>query len=140
MPRVLSGTLLAVLTVLAASWWGAAFAEEDEAPLDPDIQVIESPKAIYPFVANLFRVSGYCDVRFAVNTLGLPVEIQPYCSHIVFCQPAREGVGRARFIPARRNGVPVRRGNIVYPMEFNIVGVTPAPGIELKGCDTQAIS
>lgn len=140
MPRVLSGKLLAVLTVLVASWWGAAFAEEDEAPLDPDIEVIESPKVIYPLVANFFDVSGYCDVRFAVKTHGLPVEIQPYCSHIVFCQPAREGVGRARFVPARRNGVPVKRDNIVYPMQFDIIGVTPAPGIELKACDTQAIS
>lgn len=134
------GRLLAASAVLAALWTGAALGEEEEAPLDPAVQVLEPPKAIYPVVANFFRISGYCDVRFAVNVHGLPVEIQPSCSHILFCQPAREGVGRARFVPARRNGIPVKRDNIVYPMQFDIGGVTPAPGIELKACDTQAIS
>jgi outer membrane biosynthesis protein TonB len=134
------GRLLTASAVLAALWTGAARGEEHEAPLDPDIQVLESPKTIYPVVANFFSISGYCDVLFAVNANGLPVEIQPYCSHILFCQPAREGVGRARFLPARRNGVPVKRDNIVYPMQFDIRGVAPAPGIELKACDTQAIS
>lgn len=134
------GKSLAASAVLAALWTGAARGEGEEAPLNPDVQELEPPKAVYPIIANFFSTPGYCDVHFAVNANGLPVEIQPYCSHILFCQSAREGVGRARFVPARRNGMPVKRDNIVYPMQFNIEGVTPAPGIELKACDTQAIS
>jgi TonB family protein len=130
----------AVLFALFAYWSGAAGAEEEEAPLDVDVQVLESPKAIYPLMAALFRVPGYCDVRFAVNAFGLPVDIQPSCSHAAFCQSAREAVGRARFSPARRNGVAVRRGNIVYPMEYNVPGVPMPASLELTACSTQAIS
>ncbi len=117
-----------------------AWAEQDEAPPDEDVQVLESPKAIYPLMAALFRVPGYCEVRFAVNAFGLPVEIQPSCSHAAFCQSAREAVGRARFTPARRNGVAVRRGNIVYPMEYNVPGVAMPASLELTACTTQEIS
>jgi len=136
----LPGKVLVALIAVLALWSGTARADEDDVPSDVDVKVLESPKAIYPLITAVFRVPGYCEVRFAVNAFGLPVEIQPSCSHAAFCQSAREAVGRARFSPARRNGVAVRRGNIVYPMEYNVPGVAMPASLELTACSTQDIS
>ena len=133
------GKPLLAAALLSTLWAGPACAEFDGAP-DVEITVLEPPVAIYPALANFFRVPGYCDVKFAVSPRGLPVDIQPFCSHVVFCQPAREGVGRARFTPAERNGVAVRRGNIVYPMIFTIDGVPPPENLDLQACTTPDIS
>lgn len=112
----------------------------DEPRYDPDARPIEPPRPFYPVLASMVRLEGACIVRFTVNARGRPVEIEPSCTHIVFCQPAREGVGRAIFEPARLDGRPVNRPNVVYPIEFRLGPEDMKVPPELIPCSTQDIS
>lgn len=133
---------LALLLALAAPMHAESSKGKpaDEPRYDPDARPIEPPRPFYPVLASMVRLEGVCIVRFTVNPFGRPVEIEPSCSHIVFCQAAREGVGRAIFEPARLDGRAVSRTNVVYPMEFRLGPEDLKVPAELIPCTTQEIS
>ena len=103
-----------LIAVFVASVFAFSAAAQDR-----DAQPLNPPQPTYPFLAGLFNVEGYCDVRFAVDEEGLPFGITTNCSHPIFCSEAERAVSRVRFLPMIENGRPTVRGNIIYPLQFS---------------------
>lgn len=92
---------------------------------DREAEPLNSPQPVYPTLAGAVGLSGYCDVRFDIDTQGRANNIRPLCSHMEFCASAAASMREARFMPARRGGRIVERRNVVYPLEYTIVGQQP---------------
>ncbi|MFN4186065.1 MAG: TonB family protein [Hyphomonas sp.] len=98
---------------------------------DMDARPVRPPIPVYPQGAAAASLSGYCDVRFSVDTRGRTSNIRPYCSHPEFCASATAAMEEVRFMPARRDGMIVARDNVVYPLEYRIYG-GPEPVFDLN--------
>lgn len=115
-----------------------------------DIEVVEPPRPDYPAKAGAYGLTGICEVRFSVDVHGNSTSIQAACSHPLFCAPAKSSVARAKFRPKLEEGVPVRRNNIIYPLEFGsywidsetgeTIATTPPDGLVIIPCDERAVS
>ncbi|PKP80045.1 MAG: hypothetical protein CVT79_16925 [Alphaproteobacteria bacterium HGW-Alphaproteobacteria-18] len=98
---------------------------------DEDAQPLHPPQPVYPMMAGILGLSGYCEVRFSIDVRGKVIEIQPSCTHPVFCASAAAAMEEVRFIPKRKNGKLVPRKNIIYPLYYAInLGVGEDPGID----------
>lgn len=87
---------------------------------DVDARPVRPPAPVYPQAAAVAGLSGYCEVRFNVDTQGKPSNIRPLCSHPEFCASAAAALEAVRFMPARRDGKIVARENVFYPLEYLI--------------------
>ncbi|KDA03031.1 energy transducer TonB [Hyphomonas oceanitis] len=92
----------------------------------PDIttieaEVLEPPRPVFPLIASLLGVSGYCEVRFSVRDYGDTIKIEDAaCTSPIFCDAAINAIMKTRYKVTDEEGtkVPGRRDNIVYPMSF----------------------
>ncbi|MGE6696062.1 energy transducer TonB [Hyphomonas sp. NPDC076900] len=92
---------------------------------DAEAEPLRPPQPVFPIMAGILGLSGYCEVRFSIDPSGRVTEIQPSCSHPVFCASATAAMEAVRFKPKRENGKLVPRRNIIYPLHY-----APAPGAE----------
>lgn len=92
---------------------------------DSDARPIRPPIPVFPRNAARFGLSGYCEVRFNIDTWGRTSHVRPLCSHAEFCASAATAMEEVRFMPARRNGKIVPRRNVVYPLEYTFEGAPP---------------
>lgn len=115
----------ALIAMMVSVALGAAPAMAQANLPDEDVQPLGPPQPVYPLMAGILGLSGYCEVRFSVDQSGRVTEIQPSCSHPVFCASAAAAVEAVRFKPKRKDGKLVPRRNIVYPLHY-----APAPGTE----------
>ncbi|MFN3211541.1 MAG: energy transducer TonB [Henriciella sp.] len=83
-----------------------------------DAQILEWPNAKFPMIAGWLGLEGYCDVRFSVDEEGYPFAVTPSCTRRIFCFEAKRAVSESRFDPARVNGIPRIRTNLVFPLTF----------------------
>ncbi len=114
--RIATACLALVLTVS-----GAAFAETHAGvPEDRETQPIAPPTPSFPVLAAYMKVSGRCDVHFNVDAGGRTKDIQPLCTHRVFCKSARDAVGSVTFEPKMEGGRKVERRNVVYPLWYTV--------------------
>ena len=90
-----------------------------------DVTPITPPTLSYPVLADIFGISGYCEVRFSVDERGLPFNILPQCTSNLFCYEAKKSISEAVFKPAYDNGIPRVRHKLVYPLRFTPYGVDP---------------
>jgi TonB family protein len=109
----------ALALVLAVSVFVPAAAEASK---DQDAQPIRPPQPIYPALAARAGMPGVCVVLFDVDRRGATINIQPHCSHRIFCQSASEAIAGALFSPQTLDGQPTVRFNVVYPLEYQISG------------------
>ncbi|MHA7901146.1 MAG: energy transducer TonB [Henriciella sp.] len=108
-----------------------------------DARVIKPPVPKYPMLASWLNLEGHCAVRFAVDEAGLPFAIMASCTRPIFCFEAKRSVADTLFEPKRDGGVPVVRGNIVYPLNFAIEGSNYDPETDptpLELCEELPVS
>ena len=112
--RVLVASLL-----VAALTTPIADAQRPDLPAlpDADARPIRPPTPVFPRNAARFGLSGYCEVRFNIDTWGRTSHVRPLCSHPEFCVSAATAMEEVRFMPARRNGQIVPRTNVIYPLD-----------------------
>lgn len=108
------------------------------APADPGIDVV-SPLSLKPAVipdrlatpleplvvsypSRQLRdgIEGDCLVRFNVDRVGNPSNVQADCSSLGFEREAHRAVSRARFVPQIENGIAVEQVGVIYPINFRI--------------------
>ena len=87
---------------------------------DRDAQPIRPPQPFYPALAARAGMPGVCVVLFDVDRRGATINMQPHCSHRIFCQSASEAIAGALFSPKTVDGQPTVRFNVVYPLEYKI--------------------
>ncbi len=107
-----------------------------------DAQPLTLPRPNYPAMASFFWMSGYCEVRFAVDQEGYAFNLYPRCTDYIFCYEAKRSVSEATFKPKYMNGRPQIRDNVVYPLSFVMEGQSPDSIDEsrLKPCRKHAVS
>jgi len=90
------------------------------APVMPDreIQPIRSPVPVYPRTALSRGLEGRCEVRFDVDPRGKPYNVTADCTDSVFTRSAEEAMRKVEFAPELRNGQPMVRRNVVYPLDY----------------------
>jgi TonB family protein len=78
--------------------------------VDRPVEVTYCPSPSYPLALQAF--SGFVELLFVVDTLGRP-EVDDMVvsgsSNVGFVSAARRAVAKCRFIPARKDGRPVRQ-------------------------------
>ncbi|MEZ6002483.1 energy transducer TonB [Hyphomonas sp.] len=99
----------------------SGLAQTPQDDVSNDVEIIEPPRPLYPFLAEVLGIEGMCEVRFNLLAGGVLVEIEEIaCTHPVFCSAARDSVRQAKFrvidLPGSKH--PGQRNNLVYPMEF----------------------
>lgn len=89
---------------------------------DQDARIKIGPQPKYPMIASWLRIEGYCEVRFMVNERGFVVAPSASCTRAIFCHEAKRAVTASRFSPKLVGGVPVKRRNVVFPLNFFFEG------------------
>ena len=87
---------------------------------DRDAQPIRPPAPSYPPMALMFRLEGYCEVRFSVDEAGYPFGLSTSCTQPVFCYQSKAAVSKVQFEPKRIDGRVVPRFDVVYPLEYRL--------------------
>jgi periplasmic protein TonB len=90
------------------------------APVMPDreIQPIRPPVPVYPRAALERGLEGRCEVRFDVDPRGKPYNVTADCTDSVFTRSAEAAMRKVEFAPELRNGQPMARRNVVYPLDY----------------------
>lgn len=114
-------TLFALILLGATSLAPGAFAH----PGHPsnEVDVIESPRPQYPFLAATFGMEGLCEVNFNLRNYGETLEIvEVLCSNPAFCQSSERAVKGAifRIIDVDGADVPGQRTDIIYPITYQL--------------------
>ncbi|MEM9670147.1 MAG: caspase family protein [Pseudomonadota bacterium] len=79
-----------------------------------------APQPGYPSRALREEIEGTCLVRFNVDVLGQPYDIQADCSEDLFMQPAVRAIDRAKLVPKVIDGQAVERENVSYRIVFQL--------------------
>lgn len=106
-----------VLALLALPFMAVA---EPDFPTNKT-EVLEPPQPVFPMVAAMLGVSGYCEVRFSVRDYGSTVKIEDAaCTMPIFCDAAIDAIQKTKLKITDVEGAkyPGRRDNIMYPMNF----------------------
>ncbi len=90
------------------------------APVIPDrpVQPIRAPVPVYPNAALERGLEGRCEVRFDVDPRGKPYNVTADCTDGVFTRSAEAAMRKVEFVPELRNGQPMVRRNVVYPLDY----------------------
>ncbi len=85
---------------------------------DRDTQPIKPPVPDYPIDMALDGISSLCYSYFDVSAEGYVINLDVECGHPGFVQATRNAVSTLRFEPKLKDGNPVIRTGVVYPLEF----------------------
>ncbi|MEO0549923.1 MAG: TonB family protein [Pseudomonadota bacterium] len=83
-------------------------------------QPIAPPIVVYPPRAIDRGIEGTCEVMFDVSLQGQPFNVKPACTDRVFEREAKRAIEKVSFMPHIRDGQPVERRAVVYPIEFKL--------------------
>lgn len=81
---------------------------------------IWAPLITYPSNMAEQGITGWCEAIFNVSKDGIPENINAECTHPGFVKVVMESASTLRFEPKIKNGQPVRRKGVVYPVRFEI--------------------
>lgn len=95
------------------------FVGRDSAGLS-DPRALKVPVPEYPSEAVKYRISGACEVHFSVNERGAPFDVRADCTDAVFKAASEQAVRGMQFEPTLRNGRPIVRRDLVYPLEYRM--------------------
>lgn len=105
--------------MLAASF-GLAALVSTPSYADRDVQPISLPTPEYPEALAVEGVSAVCLSYFDVTAEGYVTNLEVDCGHPGFVNATRNAVATLRFEPKMKDGKPILRKGIVYPMSFLI--------------------
>ncbi|MEM7493670.1 MAG: hypothetical protein AAF296_09830 [Pseudomonadota bacterium] len=103
----------------------AGHAQVADAPISHDARPVKPPVPSYPFLASLFGMNGYCEVRFDVDERGYSFNHFTSCTDYIFCFQSKKAVADVLFEPAMDNGEPRIRRDVLYPLEYLIEDIEP---------------
>lgn len=86
--------------------------------VERDAQPLSPPVPTYPGTAATAGREGLCYALMDVSQSGTPEEILTACSSPEFNAPTFNAVSNVRFSTKTVNGRPVRRLNVVYPIQY----------------------
>lgn len=111
-----------VIILLLWCWSSLEAHGQNDEPSPKEAVPLEQPVPSYPFLAGLFGMSGYCEVRFDVDERGYSFNHYTTCTDYVFCFQSKKAVTQVLFKPAYRHGEPRVRRNVIYPLEYIMEG------------------
>ncbi|MEM1037139.1 MAG: TonB family protein [Pseudomonadota bacterium] len=88
--------------------------------MDRPAEPLRPPVPDYPIRALDRGIEGACDVHFDLTPKGKPFNVKANCTDRVFVSAAERAVKRSEFMPSIKDGTPVERRNVVYPLQFKI--------------------
>lgn len=87
---------------------------------DTDAKPIGAPLVTYPTELAAEGITGECKANFDVSSEGVPENITADCTHPGFINVTIESASTLRFEPKIKDGKPVQRRGVEYPLLFQI--------------------
>ena len=80
----------------------------------------KAPRPAYPEEALAQDIEGLCDVKFDVDTEGVPFNVTASCTDSVFERESVRALTQARFEKTLVDGQPAIRKGVTYPLEYKL--------------------
>lgn len=109
---------------MVAAAFGLAVLVSAPSYADRDIQPISPPSPEYPSELAIEGVSAACLSYFDVTAEGYVTNLEVDCGHPGFINATRNAVSSLKFEPKTKDGKPIMRKGVVYPLEFLITDST----------------